>query len=150
MGVNMTNTTYFSLNTVVPTVQYYITAMITIIIIIILYWNFLTGRWELTLACLEKHSPQPLTIGLVSLHVCKQGNIFKWQTYFKVALNASRCNTLGYNRYTPLYLKTDADLGGWLAIFISNLQHLGVIHQCRFPWLCPRTIRWSQRTVCCH
>ena len=72
------------------------------------------------------------------------------KTYLKVALNASRSDTLGYNRQTTLYLKADTDLCRRLAIFTGNCHHLGIIQKVGISRFCPRTIRWSQRAVCCY
>ena len=72
------------------------------------------------------------------------------KTYLKVALNASRSDTLGYNRQTTLYLKADTDLRRRLAIFTGNCHHLGIIQKVGISRFCPRTIRWSQRAVCCY
>ena len=71
---------------------------------------------------------------LVSHRVSRGSTV---QTYLKIALNAGRCYTLGYNNHTPLNLEADTKLCWAFAILLAYFQQLRILQEGGFIRLCP-------------
>ena len=65
-----------------------------------------------------------------------------------VFLDSGRSDALGKDHSPSVHLVPNEDLGRRLAIFLADLDDLGVFHEERLTRLGPRAIRRTQGAVC--